>query len=152
MGTDLFGKYYNNATKSSIYTTLTCNGRSADELSFDIFNTEGAITDNANTLASIDLTDVHVPMTQYTSDMKTIEPFSYIYIKGMSYGDTLMSKFYGKLPDDITNTDNWEYNSTIAFSIKYKEQKHGNIRRIVAIVGGDIIRDVVYIDDFVALL
>ena len=147
MGTDLFGKYYNNATKSSIYTTLTCNGRSADELSFDIFNTEGVITDNANTLASIDLADVHVPMTQYTSDMKTIEPFSYIYIKGMSYGDTLMSKFYGKLPDDITNTDNWEYNSTIAFSVKYKEQKHGNIRRIVAIVGGDIIRDVNFIDD-----
>ena len=147
MGTDLFGKYYNNATKSSIYTTLTCNGRSADELSFDIFNTEGTITDNTNTLASIDLADVHVPMTQYTSDMKTIEPFSYIYIKGMSYGDTLMSKFYGKLPDDITNTDNWEYNSTIAFSVKYKEQKHGNIRRIVAIVGGDIIRDVNFNDD-----
>lgn len=147
MGTDLFGKYYNNATKSSIYTTLSCNGRSADEISFDIFNSEGIITDNANTLATIDLADVHVPMTQYTSDMKTIEPFSYIYIKGMSYGDTLMSKFYGKLPDVITDVENWEYNSTVVFSIKHREQKKGNIRRVVAIVGGDMIKEINFIDE-----
>ena len=65
----------------------------------------------------------------------------------MSYGDTLMSKFYGKIPETITDVDNWEYNSTIAFSIKYREQKHGITRRIVAIVGGDIVREVNFIDE-----
>lgn len=121
MATDLFGKYFNNPTKSEIYTTLTCNGSSADDMSFDITGSEGVISDNANTLASIDLSDVHVGMTQYTSDMKIIEPYSYVYIKGMSFGETLMSKSYGQLPESFTDTDGWEYNIATMFAIKYTQ-------------------------------
>ena len=37
MGTNLFEQYYNNPTKSYIYTDILCsNGPSADEISFDI--------------------------------------------------------------------------------------------------------------------
>ena len=147
MSTDLFGKYYNNPTKSSIYSNLTCNGRSADELSFDITGSEGVITDNANTLSSIDLSDVHVPMTQYTSDMKTIDPYSYIYVKGMSYGDTLMSKFYGQIPDSIHSVDNWEYNCSIIFSIKYRDYKNGKNKNLIACVSGNIISESTFIDE-----
>jgi hypothetical protein len=146
MGTDLFGKYYNNPTKSSIYSQLSCNGRSADELSFDINGNEGVITDNANTLATIDLSDVHVTMTQYTSDMKTINPFTYIYIKGMSYGDTLSSKFYGKIPEEYTNVIDWEYNCSVIFSLKYRDNL-GNIKYPVVIVGGNVIREETFIDE-----
>ena len=146
MGTDLFGKYYNNPTKSSIYSQLSCNGRSADELSFDINGNEGVITDNANTLATIDLSDVHVPMTQYTSDMKTINPFTYIYIKGMSYGDTLSSKFYGKIPEEYTDVIDWEYNCSVIFSLKYRDNL-GNIKYPVVIVGGNVIREETFIDE-----
>lgn len=146
MGTDLFGKYYNNPTKSSIYTHLTCNGRSGDELSFDINGSEGVITDDANTLASIDLSDVHVPMTQYTSDMKTINPYTYIYIKGMSYGDTLSSKFYGEIPSEYTDVLDWEYHCSVIFSLKYRDNE-GNIKYPVVIVGGDIERNENFIDE-----
>ena len=119
MATDLFGKYFNNPAKSEIYSNLVCNGSSADEISFDIVNSEGIITDNANTLASLNLADIHVPMLQYSSDMKIIEPYSYIYIKGMIFGDTLMSKSYNKVDEYITNVENWQYNVAVMFCIKY---------------------------------
>ena len=49
-GTDLFGQYYNNPTKSYIYANLLCtSGPSADEISFDITDSEGVITDGNNT-------------------------------------------------------------------------------------------------------
>ena len=146
MSTDLFGKYYNNPTKSSIYSNLTCNSRSADEISFDITNSEGVITDGSNTLASINLSDLHVPITQYTSDMKTIEPYSYIYIKGMHYGDTLMSKFYGKIPDAICNVIGWEYNCSVVFSLKYRDNKN-NIKNIVVFVSGNALVESTFIDE-----
>ena len=44
MGTNLFGEYYNNPTKSYIYSDLLCNGDSADELSFDINASNGETT------------------------------------------------------------------------------------------------------------
>ena len=146
MGTDLFGKYYNNPTKASIYTKMMCNGHSADELSFDITGNEGVISDSANKLASINLGDVHVPMTQYTSDMKTINPFTYIYIKGMYQGDTLMSKFYGKIPDAIVDVTDWEYNCSVLFSLKYRDDK-GYIKYVVCTIGGNVNRDETFIDE-----
>ena len=85
MATDLFGKYYNNPTKSYIYSNILCNGDSGDEMSFDIVGGDGVISSNDETLSKIDLSDVHVGLTQYTSDMKIIDPYSFIYIKGIFF-------------------------------------------------------------------
>lgn len=146
MATDLFGKYYNNPTKSSIYTNMMCNNSSMDELSFNISDNEGVISDNNKTLSTIDLSDVNVTMTQYTSDMKTINPFSYIYIKGMYQGDTLMSKFYGKMPEHITDIDGWEMNCCVIFSLKFRD-KNGNIKHMVVPVEGDYYTEKTFIDE-----
>ena len=43
MSTDLFGKYYNNPTKSYVYADMLCNGASGDEISFDITDNKGTI-------------------------------------------------------------------------------------------------------------
>ena len=83
MGTNLFGQYYNNPTKSYLYTQMTCNGPSADEISFDIVDGKGVISNNEDELSSVDLSDVHVGLTQYTNDMKIIDPHGIIYIKGV---------------------------------------------------------------------
>lgn len=144
MATDLFGKYFNNPTKAEIYTTLTCNGSSADETSFDIVGGEGVITDNANTLASIDLSDVHVNMSQYTSDMKILEPYSYTYIKGMSFGETVMSKSYDSIPDKITSIENWQYNIAVMFMIKYIRNGK-NITKSLKFEG-DILSEITFVD------
>jgi len=124
MATDLFKKYYNNPSKSYIYSTMQCN--SEDEgLSFDINGSAGEISDNSNVISSIDLSEIHVPMTQYAMNRSVIEPHSYIYVKGGYYGDVYTEKAYGKIPCEIKKTDNWEENSILFFVIKYKDVDTG---------------------------
>ena len=69
MATNLFGEYFNNPTKSYIYTDLVCNRPAGDEISFDINASNGEITSNDEVLAKVDLSDVHVGLNQYTNDM-----------------------------------------------------------------------------------
>ena len=147
MATDLFGKYFNNPKKSYIYTNLVCNSPSADELSFDIIGSEGQITDNGNKLAGIDLSDVHVPLSQYSSDMRILEPYSYLYIKGMAYGDTYAQKTYGRIVGEIIDHDeNWMYNSIFFFVIKYLDTTTG--KRVVKSIKlkGDLENEKTFVD------
>lgn len=126
MATDLFGKYFNNPTKSYIYTNLICNTPSADEMSFDIIDSTGQITNNDEKLAGVDLSDVHVGLNQYTSDMRIIEPHSYLYIKGMIFGETYSSKTFGRIYGDIIEgEDDWMYHSVLFFAIKYLDTTSG---------------------------
>lgn len=126
MGTDLFGKYFSNPTKSYIYTNLLCNnGLSGDEYSFDIVNSDGVISDNTSTLASIDLSDVHVGLTEYTNDMKIIDPHSFIYVKGISRGLSYCKKYFGIVSLKVLEDEEWMYKTTLIFHIKYVD-KHGN--------------------------
>ena len=125
MATNLFGKYFNNPTKSYIYTDLLCNADSADEISFDINGSNGEITSNDEALAKVDLSDVHVGASQYTNDMKIIEPYSYIYVKGMIFGDTYTVKTYGRILGELTVPEDWMYNGILFFVIKYTDTKSG---------------------------
>ena len=125
MATNLFGEYFNNPTKSYIYTDLLCNRPSGDEISFDINASNGEITSNDEVLAKVDLSDVHVGLNQYTNDMKIIDPYSYIYVKGMIFGDTYTSKTYGRLLGKIIEPEDWMYNGILFFVIKYTDTKTG---------------------------
>lgn len=133
MATDLFGKYYNNPSKSYIYSNMVCNGPSADEISFDISNTSGVISDNENVLSSIDLAKVHVGLTQYTNDMKTIDPYSFIYVKGISQGEAYTTKAFGLIGNKSLEIENWEYKTTLIFHIKYVDKT--GMKMIKCVVG-----------------
>lgn len=120
MATDLFGQYFTNPKKSYLYTQMTCNGPSADEMSFDIIDRNGVISNNEEYLSKIDLSDVHVPCTQYTNDMKIIDPYGLIYIKGVDKGSSYTTKAFGKIHDSIIAEDeNWLYNTALIFHIKF---------------------------------
>lgn len=125
MATNLFGEYYNNPTKSYIYSNLLCNRPSADEMSFDINASSGQISNNNEVLAKVDLSDVHVGVSQYTNDMKIIDPYSYVYIKGMTFGDTYASKTFGRILGELTRSEDWMYNSILFFVIKYTDTRNG---------------------------
>lgn len=126
MATDLFGKYFNNPTKSYIYANLICaNAASGDELSFDITNSEGTISNNNDVLSKIDLADVHVGLSEYTNDMKIIDPHSFIYVKGISRGLAYCKKYFGIVTSRILEDDEWMYKTTLIFHIKYVD-KFGN--------------------------
>lgn len=118
MTTSLFNKYFDDPRKSYIYTNLTCNKPDISELSFDINGSEGQITNNDKILSSIDLSDVNVSMYQYTNDVKIIDPHSYIYVKGVSLGDTYTLKSFGEITDDIV-IDGWMNRISLFFVIKY---------------------------------
>lgn len=126
MGTDLFGQFYNNPQNSSIYADIICSGGpSSDDIIFDIENSAGIIKNGDGILASIDLSDINVPMTQYTSDMKIIQPYSYIYVKGMLYGDDMTSKSYGRIVGEFTDDERWMYRTILFFVIKYLDVNTG---------------------------
>lgn len=133
MATDLFGKYYNNPTKSYVYSNMTCNGASADEMSFDITKQAGVISNNEAELSKIDLSSVHVGMTQYTSDMKTINPFGFIYVRGIDCGEAYTQKAFGLVSEKALEVADWEYLTTAVVHIKYLDER-GNrcIKHIVA--------------------
>ena len=119
MATNLFGQYYNNPTKSYLYTQMTCNGPSADEISFDIADGKGVISNNEDELSNVDLSDVHVGLTQYTNDMKIIDPHGIIYIKGVDKGSSYTTKAYGKVLGSILEKEDWMYETSLVFHFKY---------------------------------
>ena len=125
MATNLFEEYFNNPKKSYIYTNLLCNVASGDEVSFDINASNGEISNNDEVLSKIDLSDVHVGLTQYTNDMRIIEPYSYIYVKGMIFGETYTSKTYGRIIGELIEPEDWMYNGILFFVIKYVDTKTG---------------------------
>lgn len=146
MATDLFSKYYNNPTKSYIYADILCNSSSADETSFDINNSSGEITDNNNILSSIDLSDVHVGLSQYASNSRIIKPNEYCYIRGWVFGESYCSKSYGRIMGPIVEDEKWMYKGMIFFVLKYLDLTTGN--KIIEIIKctGNIENNVTFID------
>ena len=128
MASNLFGEYFKNPTKSYIYSNIQCNGSDAD-MSFDIIGSEGVISDSDNSLAHIDLADVHVPVSQYTGNLRILDPYSYMYIKGEYFGETKTSKTFGKIVVDDETPEDWMYRGIIFFVIKYTDVHTG--RRVV---------------------
>lgn len=146
MATDLFGKYFNNPTKSYIYTNLTCsNSSSGDELSFDINDSTGTISDNNNILSSIDLKDVHVGLTEYTNDMKIIDPYSFIYVKGISRGFSYTKKYFGKITSKVLEDDEWMYKTTLIFHIKYVNKTGDKVAKCIK-ASGSLLADITFIE------
>lgn len=144
MATDLFSKYYNNPAKSYIYTNMTCNGASADEISFDITNSAGVISDNENVLASLGLEGVHVPLSQYSIDTRVLNPYEIMYVRGVNHGASYMSKTY-KLYNDEAVYEDWIYESGITFAIKCTDG--ASDRRVYFIKAcGDINSDRTFIE------
>ena len=143
--TTLFDKYYNNPTKSYIYANMACNGTSADEISFDITKEQGVISDNEKNLSSIDLAGIHVPVSQYTSDMKIIEPFSMIYVKGVDQGSSFTTKAYGLISKRALEVEDWMYRTTMILHIKYLNE-FGN-KVLKCIVASGILDDKTFIEE-----
>lgn len=147
MATNLFSKYYNNPTKSYIYADILCsNADSADEMSFDINNTNGEITNNNNVLSSIDLSDIHVGLSQYMSNSRIINPNEFCYIRGWLFGDSYCSKAFGRIIGPITEDEDWMIKGMIFFVIKYLDLKTGN--KVIEILKctGNINEEITFID------
>lgn len=145
MATDLFGKYYNNPTKSYVYADMLCNGASGDEISFDIVDNTGVISNNENALSSIDLSGIHVSLTQYTNDMKIIDPYGLIYVKGISQGGSFTRKAFGVISDKVLETEDWQYRTTLIAHIKYVNDFGDKVIKCIT-ASGNILDEISFID------
>lgn len=60
---NLFKSYFDNTGTKYQSTPIVCESaaNNGKDLSFDINNSEGQITDNRNVISSIDLSDIHYP-------------------------------------------------------------------------------------------
>ena len=148
MATDLFNKYYNNPTKSYIYADILCsNASSGDETSFDFNDTEGQITDNNDVLSSIDLSSIHVGLSEYASNSRIIGPNEYCYIRGWVFGDSYCSKSFGRIIGPITERDDWMLKGMIFFAIRYLDLHNGNVKTELLKISGSYDDELTFIDN-----
>lgn len=145
MATDLFAKYYNNPTKSYIYTNMTCNGASADEMSFDITGSDGVISNNENVLSSLDLSGVHVPLTEYSQETRTLNPYEIMYVRGFTRGESYMRKAYEIKCKGMYRED-WMLESAITFVIRYIKPETNDFCLKFVKAMGDISDEITFIE------
>ncbi len=120
MSTDLFGTYYNNPKKQYIYSNLTCsNGMNESDNNFTISDNSGTISNGSNTLASIDLSDIKEYLTDWKNESRIIEPYQFLYFKGYSEGLSYQRNVYIKIPEYITENENFMNLSGLDFNMKY---------------------------------
>lgn len=137
MSTDLFSQYYDNPQKSYIYSSVVCNSDSADEVGFEISNSSGVITTNGSTLASLDLSDVNVSLEQYTNDSRILEPYQFMYVKGISKGESYMSKSYGPIKESLLEIEDWEYSLSMRYIIEYISSDGLHSMQLVNVTGDE---------------
>jgi hypothetical protein len=126
MSTDVFNNLWSNPSKQYTYTNLSCsNASSDDELSFNIRESVGEISNNKEVLSSIDLSKISTSLDSFSNSTKIIPANSLLYIGSESTGKSYKRVVYGKFNDRLINSDSWQEKIKISFDISWV--KDGNI-------------------------
>ena len=97
------------------------NASSENELSFNINNGAGEISNNKDVLSSIDLSSISSPLREWNNSNKIIPAKSITYIKGETSGESYKRVVYGKINNDILDT---LYNNYIKLSLNISYLKN----------------------------
>lgn|SRR5574344_314064 len=135
MATDLFSKYFSNATKSYIYSNLVCNKAGDADMIFTVSDGNAEITDGQKALSLINLSDVEVPCTSYTNEMRTLDPYEVMYVRGITSGAAYARKGYGIIPAELSDKADWQYHTAIRFHLKYLDSLGDKKIKCVTAVG-----------------
>ena len=122
---NLFYKLYS-ITNNVVNAGYTCSSAiNEEDTSFDITTSvsggsAGTITDsNGNTLASIDLNDIHAGgISQYNTETRILQPHSCCVLQGQEFGLACASYYY-VIPKQIEDVDNYEYYINCDFDVIY---------------------------------
>lgn len=126
MSTDVFNNFWSNPNKQYVYTNLSCsNASSDDELSFNIRNGAGEISNNNEVLSSIDLSKISTSLDSFSNSTKIIPANSLLYIGSESTGKSYKRIVFGKFIDEVIDNEFWQENIKISFDISWV--KDGNI-------------------------
>ena len=118
--TNLFYRLYSKPG-SLAQSGFVCNSATDETAtSFDISGSNGVITDsNGNTLAKIDLSQIHAAgITEYSTETKIIGPQSAYLVMGNVTGETFAAQFF-PIPKFIQAQDGYQSFVNLKFSIQY---------------------------------
>lgn len=120
MSTDVFNNLWSNPKKQYVYTDLTCsNMPSDDELSFNIRNGAGEISNNSEVLSSIDLSKISTSLESFSNSTKIVPAKSLLYVGSESRGKSYKRVVFGKILDKILNDKDWQEKIKISFEISW---------------------------------
>lgn len=143
MSTDVFNNLWSNPKKQYVYTDLTCSNMSSDdELSFNIRNGAGEISNNNEVLSSIDLSKISTSLDSFSNSTKIIPTKSLLYVGSESKGKSYKRVVFGKIIDSILDDDNWQEKIKICFNISWVREDNSPSKFIVE-AQGDIEEDVI---------
>ena len=126
MSTDVFNNLWSSPSKQYVYTNLSCsNASSDDEISFNIRESVGEISNNKEVLSSIDLSKISTSLDSFSNSTKVIPANSLLYIGSESTGKSYKRVVYGKFNDRLIDSDSWQEKIKISFDISWV--KEGNI-------------------------
>lgn len=126
MSTDLFKRYYNNPAKQYIYAGITCPGASSSsDGSFTVDDDKLTITDSDGNTTVVDLSDLNVPVTSFNSSSTVLQPNSVSVIRGVTSGESRMTRGFGRIPECAAGEKDWKYEAKVRFTVKYR--KNGRI-------------------------
>lgn len=121
MATDLFKRYYDNPAKQYIYAGITCPGASSSsDGSFTVDDDKLTITDPDGNTTVVDLSDLNVPVTSFDSSSTVLQPNSVTVIRGVTSGESRMTRGFGRIPECATSEKDWKYDAKVRFTVKYR--------------------------------
>ena len=120
MATDVF----NNSSNNYVYPALSpCAGAGDDSYLQFLPNKSIGVIQGSNTLASISFSDIKIPVSSYSSQMKVVEPGEVTFIPGLTKGLDFRSQSF-TIPA-FTDNDLNPYFMTVDLSIGfYKNFKY----------------------------
>lgn len=121
MATDLFKQYFSNPSKQYVFADMNCPGAtSGDGAVFNIDDSAATIMNGSDTTASLDLSDLNVGLESQTNQTVTLQPNSITSLRGLSMGESQMTRCFGYISDNIIETEEWKYFCKVKFTVKFR--------------------------------
>lgn len=120
---DLFTKYYKSDKSKYIKAPVVCSSNGDyDNMHFTI-NDDGAnVSNGAETLAEVLLSDLKVPLDSYAKNTILLQPKEYRALLGDYYGEGYKRRFFEINYKDLDLIPEWEKYTMPSFNIKYRLQ------------------------------
>lgn len=117
---NLFKTYFETSGIKYQGTPLVCESgaNAGKDLSFDINNSEGQITDNRDIISSIDLSDVHYPLSEYATQSKVLQPYTSYLLCGNVNGLSYAAQFF-RVCQEVECAKEWQSFVNVQFNLSH---------------------------------
>ena len=120
---DLFTKYYKSDKSKYIKAPVVCSSNGDYDNMYYTINDDGAnVSNGAETLTDVLLSDLKVPLDSYAKNTILLQPKEYRALLGDYYGEGYKRRFFEINYKDLDLIPEWEKYTMPSFNIKYRLQ------------------------------